>query len=276
MIDIHSDSRRYSGAALLVAAAVLLSLLIRPEGALHAYKPYLRSFMAVTPGAAGTRLADLPGRPGHCGLCHFDFNGGGTLNPYGQDFGLAVNSGESSKSAVGSIAEKDSDGDGFTNAVEIGGGDFPNGPTFPGLSAGNIDKVVNVDASLLMKHLTPAAGDGPAGESPLEIGIISPAGGEVIQAGGRFNVKFDLGDLARVSRMSVFFSGDAGATYDPVGVGLPPADEFSWFVADFPSSRSKLRVEAVDIAGAVVTAESGAVFTVKGRPAGRVPTTMRD
>ena len=48
-------------------------------------KPAIRDsfFQAVYPAAQGTPIDDLPSasRHPHCGVCHYDFNGGGARNP---------------------------------------------------------------------------------------------------------------------------------------------------------------------------------------------------
>ena len=50
----------------------------------HARNPIRSTFFTTYPAAVGTQLDNLPNKPGHCGVCHYDFNGGGTRNPYGQ------------------------------------------------------------------------------------------------------------------------------------------------------------------------------------------------
>ena len=41
------------------------------------------AFFDVYPDAVGTAIETVPSAPGHCGVCHYDFSGGGTRNPYG-------------------------------------------------------------------------------------------------------------------------------------------------------------------------------------------------
>ena len=50
---------------------------------LDARNPIRSSFFSYYPGAVGSALDDLPSNGGHCGVCHYDFNGGGPRNPYG-------------------------------------------------------------------------------------------------------------------------------------------------------------------------------------------------
>lgn len=72
-----------------------------------------------------------------CGLCHYDFNGGGTRTPYGEDFRLNGYS----AAAIGSF---DSDGDGFTNDQEANAITL----TLPGLSCVNLNNVLNAPADV--------------------------------------------------------------------------------------------------------------------------------
>jgi hypothetical protein len=101
---------------LLVSAAAALARPKIPEAFFSAY-----------PSAVGTRLDDLPSNTGHCGVCHFDFNGGGPRNPYGQRVEEAINR---SPACTGNdaacltarileIAGEDSDADGYSQDTEI-------------------------------------------------------------------------------------------------------------------------------------------------------------
>ena len=61
---------------------------------------------------------------------------------------VAMESGNygSTQEAIASVAGSDSDNDGYSNLVEITDtANFGNTPTFPGLSAGNLGGVLNVD-----------------------------------------------------------------------------------------------------------------------------------
>lgn len=90
---------------------------------------------------AGTRLDT-------CGACHFDFNGGGPLNPYGAD-----------------VAEDaDPDGDQATSIVEIGT------LFMPGLSCDNYMQAVNAPADLAT--YVDAANPGCTALSPLNAAVL--------------------------------------------------------------------------------------------------------
>ena len=92
---------------------VLASLVIGATSA-YAQPSYLASFQSTYPAAAATL--------GQCVLCHIDPAGGGPTNPFGTDYG---NNGHS----FPAIEQLDSDGDGFTNIVEIQALTWPGDPT---------------------------------------------------------------------------------------------------------------------------------------------------
>src|SRR5664279_581780 len=104
---------------ILKLMVVLVSLAIGLTSA-HAQSSYLSSFKSTYPAAAATL--------GQCVLCHIDPAGGGSTNNYGTDYG---NNGHNFKT----IEPLDSDGDGFTNIVEIQAltwpGDATSYPTIP-------------------------------------------------------------------------------------------------------------------------------------------------
>lgn len=147
----------------IVAGASALGLLGTHA---YAYRFMKTAFMRVYPSAANSILDDVPSRNDHCGLCHFDFGGGGTLTPYGSDFLTARNSGTyaNDDEALAAIGVDDSDGDGFINDAEITDlVTYSNTPTFPGLTAANVGSVSAVNAADLAGRLTPT----PA--SPVEL-----------------------------------------------------------------------------------------------------------
>src|SRR5689334_15266148 len=76
-----------SPAMATVCVVVLLALQPFSAGG----KPEIRQgFFDANPTALGTRLDNLPSRSGHCGVCHYRFQGGGERNPYGSRVEAAI------------------------------------------------------------------------------------------------------------------------------------------------------------------------------------------
>ena len=79
--------------ALAGSAAALLLLALGPSTA--PARPAIRQgFFNAYPNAVGSRLDSVPSKAGHCGVCHYDFNGGGPRNAYGEGIfnsGFALN-----------------------------------------------------------------------------------------------------------------------------------------------------------------------------------------
>ena len=109
-----------------VLAAFLVPLLGSAPPA-SAFGRFLDEFLARYPGVS----SDLD----TCGVCHFDFDGRGRLNPYRDDFdsfGLA------------GAEPRDADADGFVALDEINSG------FFPGYNCTNFIEAINVPASLAL------------------------------------------------------------------------------------------------------------------------------
>jgi hypothetical protein len=114
-------------------------------------RPAIRqSFFAAYPSVVASRLDNLPSIQGHCGVCHYRFTGGGTRNPYGAAVEDAIpgypNNDQGRQQAMHSIENQDSDGDTYSQLVEITDlAHYANTPTFPGLTPGNVNLISNVD-----------------------------------------------------------------------------------------------------------------------------------
>jgi hypothetical protein len=68
--------------------------------AASARNPIRREFFSIYPTAEGTQLDDLLSNAGHCGVCHFDFDGGGQRNPYGLAVEVGLQAGLSNEQAI--------------------------------------------------------------------------------------------------------------------------------------------------------------------------------
>ena len=99
--------------------AVFLAL----SGAVHARSSYLTTFNT-TYGTSGTKLDT-------CSTCHGS-GGTSTWNTYGQALRSLINTGSTISAALTAVQSLDSDGDTYTNIVEITARTFPGDPAdFP-------------------------------------------------------------------------------------------------------------------------------------------------
>jgi len=261
-------SRQIRLAGLVVLAALLIPTLS------SARNPYRRAFFDRYPGANTTTLDDVPSNVGHCGVCHFDFDGGGTRNPYGLSIEVRLASGMSAAEAIADVENDDPENDGFTNLIEITDTiNWSNTPTFPGLKADNVANVVNVDPADLTGYLTPSGG---SDITPPVVVVSWPAGGELIPAATYQTVSWTATDASGIASIDLYLSGDGGSTFKQMAKGLPHTGTFDMFFPNLPSPTSVLRVEAHDNAGNDGYGNSPASFTIEPVTYGVVPTTLRD
>jgi hypothetical protein len=238
----------------------------------QARNPIRGNFFDAYPSAVGTVLDTVPSFPNHCGVCHYDFSGGGARNPYG----LAVEATDTSVAAILSLGGVDSDGDGavFTNEVEITDiGNYPNTPTFPGLTPATLTMVSNVDTSDIEEHLIPSAG---GDTTPPSITLLAPNGSETCIGNAPTTVLWVAEDASGIAAIDLYLSLDNGATFTPVAMGLPDTGSYTWFAANRPTTQAIFRVEATDNFFNANHDDSEGVFTIASPPGGLAPTTLRD
>lgn len=256
------------------AAAFLVSLSFILLSAPARAKPPIRAaFFSVYPSAVGTRLDNLPSNSGHCGVCHYDFDGGGTRNPYG----VAVEGNGSNSNAVWQIRFRDSDGDGVTNQVEITDTiNYGNTPTFPGLKTSNTNLVSNVSLAEIANYLTPAAG---GDTTPPVVQVLTPNGGQTFTANRATNITWSASDASGIAGVNLHLSLNNGASYQPLALGLANSGSFSWVPANRPTAQARIKVVATDSYGNSTNDVSNAVFAIVSPPFTNthgVPTTLRD
>ncbi len=257
----------------VLIALLLLSAIATPS---EARRPIRNAFFAVYPSAVGTRLDDLPSSVDHCGVCHFDFSGSGPRNPYGLAVEVARNSGQygSDEEAIASLANEDSDNDGFSNLIEITDTvNFTNTPTFPGLTDEYLDDVLNVDPADLVGYLTPSGGTDTI---PPAVTVFSPNGGESFDADTIQTVTWTATDESGVAQVDFYLSDDNGATFKPIAKRESNDGTYDWFVPNLPGDQNLIRVVARDGAGNLGSDDSDAAFTIVGVTGGTIPTTLRD
>ena len=255
--------------------SAMLMLMAFPWG-LQAKPPIRSDFFSVYPSATGTQLDNLPSRAGHCGVCHYDFGGGGTLNPYGAALQtLGVGNKDNIPANIVTLGSLDSDGDTFSSALEITGTGlgYPNIPTFPGLTDSNKGQVTNIPLSEITPYLTPSL---ETDDTPPVVTVTSPNGGEVLTANQATLITWTATDENEVVDVRIWESTDGGSSYKQLALGLDNEGSYTWFPANRPSTTVLIRIEAVDEFTNAAQDVSDAVFTIVSPPGGVVPTTLRD
>jgi hypothetical protein len=259
--------------SITIALVCLVAYLV-PGTTLRARNPIRRTFFDTYPNAAGTQLDDLPSNSGHCGVCHFDFNGGGPRNAYGVQVEVGLNNGLSNQDAILAIDGDDSDADGFANNVESNDiVSFTNTPTFPGLSEANKNSTLNIPLSEIEPYLTPA---GATDTIPPDVTVIDPNGGENINAESHYSINYTATDDNGISSIDIFHSDDGGMTWSPIASNEAPGTGFSWFVPNYPGTANRIRVVAYDPSSNPGVDDSDGDFTIIATPGGIAPTTLRD
>lgn len=239
-----------------------------------ARKPIRNEFFSIYFVAENTRLDDVPSNSGHCGVCHFDFNGGGPRNAYGVEVEAARLIYGNDTDAILSVESNDSDADGYDNLIEITDpGNFLNTPTFPGLSASNVGNVLNVDPADILAHLTP---EGSTDSIPPMVVISSPNGGESFDAGTTQTVTWTAMDESGITGIQVHLSDDGGSTFKKMAVGEANDGTYDLFIPNLPGSQTVIRVVARDGAGNYGHDDTDGTLTIVALPPGVVPTTFRD
>jgi len=259
-------------------AACCLSLVLLSVDSAWARSNLRDAFFAVYPQAVGTVLDTVPSRPGHCGVCHFDFTGGGPRNPYGLALEAALpgfpNNPNGRRQAVRSIEGLDSDVDGFTTLIEVTDlTTFTNTPTFPGLTPANVAGVSNVSVVEIQGHLVPSTGGDPY---PPTVQVLSPNGGETLVGNTATQVQWIATDPSGIARVDLYLSLDNGANFEKMQEGVGNAGTYVWFPPNRPTAQAVFRVVAIDNAFNVGHDDSDGPFTIQAPPGGVVPTTLRD
>ncbi|MCI0499062.1 MAG: Ig-like domain-containing protein [Planctomycetales bacterium] len=207
----------------------------------------------------------------HCGVCHYAFTGGGPRNPYGLAVEGTANRNAAEILALGPL---DSDADGYTNNVEITDRTlYVNTPTFPGLTASNVNQVTGVVIANIRDHLTPHTG---ADTTPPTVTVNSPDGGQTLTANTSTAIQWTAEDTGGIAVVKIYLSTDSGATFAMIASGLSNTGTYTWFPANRPTTVALIRVEATDNSFNTAHDDSNQVFAIISPPGGRVPTTLRD
>ena len=254
----------------LFAASILLLL----ASSVTARNPIRRTFFSLYPVADNTQISDLPSNASHCGVCHYDFDGGGTRNAYGLAVEVGLQAGLSNEESILAVESNDSDGDGTSNLQEITDvGSYSNTPTFPGLSLANYGGVVNVDPAEVEPYLSPA---GATDLIPPTVTVLSPNGGETLQPNQFTTVTWIATDDNAVARVSIYLSDDSGLSRKPLLKGLVNDGAEDVFLPIMPGSTNRIVVEAYDAVGNAGEDMSDSDLSIAAWSGGIAPTTLRD
>ncbi|MHC5109706.1 MAG: hypothetical protein ACYTHJ_07500 [Planctomycetota bacterium] len=260
-----------------LAAAMLLPTLILPLP-LKAKQNIRDAFFAVYPGGVGTPIETVPSIANHCGVCHYDFTGGGPRNPYGDALAVALdgfpNNATGREQAVLSIELLDSDSDGFDTFTEVTDTiTYANTPTFPGLTPANVGSTFNVDLADIQDYLVPSTG---GDTTPPTVNVTSPNGGEILLGNEMTLVEWTASDASGIAAIDIHFSDDGGVTYRNIALGVGNSGSYAWFPPNRPSDVCLVRVTATDNAFNAASDTSDAFFNIESPPGGLVGTTLRD
>lgn len=232
------------------------------------------AFFAVYPDAEGTALDDLPSNRSHCGVCHYDFDGGGPRNPFGLGVQVRLAAGLSAEEAVLDLALDDSDSDGFSNQIEAGDpGFFLNTPTFPGLKLSIIGDVNNVDTGDILPYLTPS---GSNDTTPPTVTVLAPVGGDIAEIHHEMTVSWAATDDSGISHVAIQLSDDGGLSWRSLMEDLPDLGSYDVMVPNLPGSDCRIKVIAWDNAFNPGEGVSPAGFSIPALTTGVAPTTLRD
>ncbi|MEZ4650725.1 MAG: FlgD immunoglobulin-like domain containing protein [Candidatus Eisenbacteria bacterium] len=236
------------------------------------------AFFSAYPNALGTQLVDVPSHPDHCGVCHLDFSGGGTRNPFGLQVEAALpnfpNNPTGRKNAILSVENIDAEGDGYTTLVEVTDtSTYTNTPTFPGLDATNVGSVTGVDPTDLYAYLTPSTN---ADVEPPVVTVLTPNGGESWLGGTLHDVTWVATDDVGVTSVDIDYRTDDSEDWKPIARGLANTGTFGWFVHHTPTAEGHVRVTAYDAVGQSGDDENDAYYTILQIMDGIAPTTLRD
>lgn len=187
------------------------------------------SFALADPAAFGVFTTRYPGTAYDCTVCHGP--GGPPTNPYGAALApLPVTDAE-----LAAIEGVDSDGDTFTNLVEIQAGSLPGDPA----------------------SVPPPPG--------VVIEITSPNGGEVIPSGSSTPITYTA--PAEVTKVKVKYSLDNGQTWFPaIDAGGSVIGTYNWLVPTPKKNKTKALVKVIgfDVSNTRIGVDkSNAVFTIE-------------
>ncbi|MFZ1946931.1 MAG: hypothetical protein WAW06_05245 [bacterium] len=104
---------------------------------------------------------------------------------------------------------------------------------------------------------------------PPAVTVISPDGGETLEYGTQYEIRWAAADNARVTSVVLLLSTDGGATYpDTIAAGEANDSSYLWTVPDLTTQTARIRVVALDGVPNEGADVSDADFTLWGTAAG--------
>jgi Zn-dependent metalloprotease len=105
---------------------------------------------------------------------------------------------------------------------------------------------------------------GPPMSGPPSVVVLSPNGGEVIDAQTARLITWSANDDIAVTRLDIHFSTDGGGTFNTVvATGVANTGSYLWSVNDLPTTSGRIRVTAYDANFQSATDRSNTDFTVR-------------
>ena len=98
---------------------------------------------------------------------------------------------------------------------------------------------------------------------PPEITVLFPNGGELLETGDTVSVNWEATDNRWVDSVSIFYSEDAGATYELIAHGFPADSFYAWIVPSSLSDSCLVRIVAYDPGGLSAADVSDARFKIR-------------
>jgi hypothetical protein len=108
-----------------------------------------------------------------------------------------------------------------------------------------------------------------AASAPLVVTVISPNGGESMQAGTLRTINWAASGGTGTITISIDFSSNGGASFSSVATGIANSGSHSWSVPNTPTTQGRIRVTAAD-AQTQANDTSDANFTITAAPTGNV------
>jgi C1A family cysteine protease len=109
-----------------------------------------------------------------------------------------------------------------------------------------------------------ACASGPDVIAPT-VTVIYPNGGEVLEIGDTIRVEWSATDNDRVDSVSVYYSCDAGDTYELLAHGWPADSSYRWIIPSSLSDSCLVRVVAYDPALLAGVDASDSLFSIKNK-----------